>query len=173
MKWAENQGLDYNVINCLVTEHIDGSDLLELTENDIRDFRYHLLYSLTMSDMKKLWAAVRKLQNKNSALPHNFIQRNTIEFADCFPFNRQYIHQQCGTSSCYNLSACSCNVERNGVGSSCYYSDVCSPSVPPTLHGSADDDNMSPPMSVDGRATNIPPELFKTAISLGKSRHIV
>ncbi|XP_050334547.1 ceramide phosphoethanolamine synthase [Bactrocera neohumeralis] len=169
VKWAEGEGLDHNVINCLIAEHIDGSDLLELTENDIRDFRYHLQYSLTMSDMKKLWVAVRKLQNKNSTLPHNFVQRNTLGLADCFPFNRPYINQQCGTSSCCNLNVCNCHVERNGIGSNCYYSDVCSPPVPPTLNGSAEEDNMSPPMSVDGRATNIPPELFKTAISLGYS----
>ncbi|XP_011189458.1 ceramide phosphoethanolamine synthase isoform X1 [Zeugodacus cucurbitae] len=166
VKWAENQGLDCNVITCLAAEHIDGSDLLELTENDIRDFRYHLQYNLTMSDMKKLWVAVRKLQNTNSSASHNFLQRNTLGSSDCSQFNRHCIHQSCGSPSCCNLNVCNCHIERNGVG---YYSDVCSPPNPPTLNGSVEDDNMSPPMSVDGRATNIPPELFKTAISLGYS----
>uniref|UniRef100_W8AZR3 Sphingomyelin synthase-related 1 n=2 Tax=Ceratitis capitata TaxID=7213 RepID=W8AZR3_CERCA len=169
--WAEKQGMDYKVINCLAAEHIDGSDILELTENDIRDFRYRLQYRLTMSDMKKLWVAVRKLQQINYTTPFGSSQRNTFESADNSPISRQCSHHQCGIIGCGNVGGCSCGFSRTNptsAGASCYYSDVCSP-PPPTLSGSAEEDNLSPPLSIDGRATNIPPELFKTAISLGYS----
>ncbi|XP_054734296.1 ceramide phosphoethanolamine synthase isoform X2 [Anastrepha obliqua] len=164
--------MHFEVINCLAAEHIDGSDLLELSENDIHDFRYRLQYHLTMSDMKKLWVAVRTLQRSQLPVPSQsdgtFLQMNASVSPDDSLLSPHKTQQHC-SSGCYNIGTCSCPLTRTTCSGASYYSDACAPPPPPTLSGSAEGDNLSPPMSVDGRATNIPPELFKTAISLGYS----
>ncbi|XP_053952925.1 ceramide phosphoethanolamine synthase [Anastrepha ludens] len=172
VKWAKDREMHFEVINCLAAEHIDGSDLLELSENDIHDFRYRLQYHLTMSDMKKLWVAVRTLQRSQLPVPSQsdgtFLQMNASVSPDDSLLSPHKTQQHC-SSGCYNIGTCSCPLTRTTCSGASYYSDACAPPPPPTLSGSAEGDNLSPPMSVDGRATNIPPELFKTAISLGYS----
>ncbi|XP_067644684.1 ceramide phosphoethanolamine synthase [Eurosta solidaginis] len=165
IKWAKDKHMHSEVLQCLAVERIDGSDLLELSENDIRDFRYRLQYQLTMSDMKKLWVAVRTLQHNQPSSPSSLHT----------PCTCMYMNPPVSTGGSpihhpNNIDTCSCQPPRTIFGSSgSCYSDTCSPPPLATLSGGAEGENLSPPMSIDGRATNIPPELFKTAISLGYS----
>ncbi|XP_017063355.1 sphingomyelin synthase-related 1 [Drosophila eugracilis] len=50
------------LLDCLRQEAIDGEVLLSLTEEDVRDMRYRLGYKLTFGELKKFWHAVLKLQ---------------------------------------------------------------------------------------------------------------
>ncbi|XP_037718706.1 sphingomyelin synthase-related 1 [Drosophila subpulchrella] len=50
------------LLDCLRLEAIDGQVLLSLTEEDVRDLRYRLGYKLTFGELKKFWLATLKLQ---------------------------------------------------------------------------------------------------------------
>ncbi|XP_016955883.1 ceramide phosphoethanolamine synthase [Drosophila biarmipes] len=50
------------LLDCLRQEAIDGEVLLSLTEEDVRDLRYRLGYKLTFGELKKFWLAALKLQ---------------------------------------------------------------------------------------------------------------
>ncbi|XP_055912230.1 ceramide phosphoethanolamine synthase [Eupeodes corollae] len=161
--WArDEENLSAFVTACLDSEEIDGRTLLALTENDIRDLRYRLNYQLKFSDIKKLWISVRNLQRNNIYLikflgggvddarlmdgPHPMTQgighnRNIC----CGGGVGGSAHLHCAGSSTYGSFDGSHNHQLN------------------------DSERISPPLSVDGRATNIPPEFFKTAMSLGYS----
>lgn len=65
VQWATQiSNLSPAIINCLQMEDIDGQTLLNLTEDDIRDFRFRCHYNLRYGEMKKLWQCVIMLQGK-------------------------------------------------------------------------------------------------------------
>lgn len=138
--WARQENLSEIIINCLKYEEIDGSTLLALTENDIRDLRYKLNYDLKFGDIKSFWLAIRTIQKENSTQYNslvclgifNEVQQNQQQS------QQNYLGQQLTTTS-----------------------DL--------LHLNENNERISPPLSVDGRATSIPPEFFKTFISVGYS----
>lgn len=162
--WArDEENLSGLVTACLDSEEIDGRTLLALTENDIRDLRYKLNYPMKFSDIKKLWIAVRNLQRNNiylikfldGGVDDSRIIDGTHSLTHGIGHNRSHFcggslgHSQCG-----------------GGGLSSYASFDGSHNHQQLMN---DSERISPPLSIDGRATNIPPEFFKTAMSLGYS----
>lgn len=140
-------------------ERLDGKSLLALTEDDIRDLKtkYH---SLRLGDWKHFWIAIRGLQKENYA---NLINLGLVEMnsgTDRGGGNGGYsphtnpLHssQQHHHHHHHNHHHCSCCSDFSGIH---------------------DMERISPPLSIDGCATSIPPEIFKTMISLGKKNSIL
>lgn len=132
-------------------ERLDGKSLLALTEDDIRDLKtkYH---SLRLGDWKHFWIAVRGLQKENYANLVNLglIEVNNVVGANAYGSQAHSLHSSPLHHHHHHHSHhCSC----------------CS-----DISGMHDMERISPPLSIDGCATSIPPELFKTMISLGKFR---
>lgn len=172
------------VIKCLQLEAIDGQVLLTLTEEDIRDFRYRLNYNLRFGELKKLWQSVHHLQqcrlhqrfnshhpshhvatnhlhhNKNSSNRNNLSIR-IGSTADGSPLHHTHNHNHHRITPSFSAAAsavafsCSCG-NRNCAS----YLDNC------TFN---DCESCAPDMSSvsEGCSANIPPEFFKTSISLG------
>lgn len=76
--WAGKSGeFSHALADCLRCEGIDGPVLLSLTEQDIRDLRYKLNYTITFGEMKKFWLTVCNMQHQwkqahnNAKLPLN------------------------------------------------------------------------------------------------------
>lgn len=167
------------VIKCLQLEAIDGQVLLTLTEEDIRDFRYRLNYNLRFGELKKLWQSIHYLQqsrlqkrfnshstqhlpinhlnlSKNSSNRNSLSQR--IAASDGSPLH----HNHHRTASSFSAAAAAvtfiCNCGNRNCGTfvdNCTFNDCESCAL-----------EMS---SVsEGCSANIPPEFFKTSISLGK-----
>lgn len=187
--WArDEENLSAIVTSCLQSEEIDGRTLLALTENDVRDLRYKLNYPLKFSDTKKLWISVRNVQRNNiyiiklldgscggnvdsgSVGIANVDDARLIDLHGTHPLTCTIGHNRnsfCnaaavsgGIGHVHGLSLCA------GAGLSAYGSFDASH----THHQfNNDSEKTTPPLSVDGRATNIPPEFFKTAMSLGYS----
>ncbi|XP_023304920.2 ceramide phosphoethanolamine synthase [Lucilia cuprina] len=173
-----------NVIKCLQLEAIDGQVLLTLTEEDIRDFRYRLNYNLRFGELKKLWQSVHHLQqsrlhqrfnahpahhmptnhihhNKNSSNRNNLSIR--MGAADGSPLHHNHNHNHHRTVPSFSAAstavAFSCSCANRSCGS---FLDGC------TFN---DCESCAPEMSSvsEGCSANIPPEFFKTSISLGYS----
>lgn len=170
------------VIKCLQLEAIDGQVLLTLTEEDIRDFRYRLNYNLRFGELKKLWQSVHHLQqsrlhqrfnnhpshhvptnhlhhNKNSSNRNNLSIR--IGAADGSPLHHNHNHNHHRIAPSFSATASavafSCSCGNRSFGS---YLDNCNFN---------DCESCAPDMSSvsEGCSANIPPEFFKTSISLG------
>lgn len=147
---------DIELERCIVDERIDGKSLLALTESDIRDLK--LKYSLRLGDLKHFWIAVRQLQKENHS---NLVNLGLVEQAPTFSGaastttagyighvvhpSHPHHHQQQHHHHHHHFSCCS------------------------DISGYHDMERISPPLSIDGRATSIKPEIFKTMISLGES----
>uniref|UniRef100_A0A1B0G3V7 Sphingomyelin synthase-like domain-containing protein n=1 Tax=Glossina morsitans morsitans TaxID=37546 RepID=A0A1B0G3V7_GLOMM len=140
VQWATRHGqFTPTVIRCLQLEAIDGQVLLNLTEDDIRDFRFRLNYDLRLGEMKKLWQFIHNLQS--------------------FQVDQQQHHSRAH----YRFNPCSvgynCYSNRNACNShteTCTFND-CESCCPETS-------SMS-----DGCVCPIPLECFKTVISLAYS----
>lgn len=137
---------DTKFLQCIHDERVDGKSLLTLSEQDIRDLK--LKYStLRLGDLKHFWIAVRQLQKENQT---NLVNLGIIESPQSTSFGG-YIsqhHQQQHSHAHHHHHHFSC----------------CS-----DISGFHDMERISPPLSIDGRATSIKPEIFKTMISLGES----
>ncbi|CAD7082471.1 unnamed protein product [Hermetia illucens] len=140
--WAKAERLGQLVIDCIVREDIDGKSLLTLSENDIRDLRDKYNYNLRISDIKRFWIAARTLQKDNQAAIV------CLGLADCPP-PPPSTATILGHPPHHHLS--SFHVANAATD---------------LLHLN-ESDRVSPPLSIDGRATSIQPEVFKTVISLG------
>lgn len=142
-KWCKREQIDDRVSKqLLLGEGVDGKCLLALNETDIRDFK--LKYDwLRLGDLKHLWISVRLLQKENHV---NLVNLGLIEnYGNCLIGG--YANQ---LSQHHQLS----HQHHHCSGCSDYMQDI---------------ERSSPPLSIDGRATSIKPEIFKTMISLGKS----
>lgn len=127
-------------------ERLDGKSLLALTEDDIRDLKtkYH---SLRLGDWKHFWIAIRGLQKENYA---NLVNLGLMEMSTSGGAYSSHTHQLNSSHHHHhhhNHHHCSCCSDISGVH---------------------DMERISPPLSIDGCATSIPPEIFKTMISLGE-----
>lgn len=153
-EWAKRKHLNNVVLSCIYKEDIDGKCLLSMNESDIRDLRDKYMYELKVGDIKRFWIAVRCLQRDN-------------------PGNLVYLGCGVGGSVSESSSVCSTATtqqQQQHVHSptphiTAHYQHQ--PSCDLVHHLSHDIERVSPPLSVDGRATSIQPEFFKTMISLG------
>lgn len=146
-EWAKRKHLNEVVSSCISKEDLDGKCLLTLTESDIRDLRDHYSYDLKISDIKRFWIAVRCLQRDNYghliylgiSPPDPLVSNNaSLTTHQNLACAPVYQHQQ--SSSCELVH----HINQHDI------------------------ERVSPPLSIDGRATIIQPEFFKTTISLGK-----
>lgn len=142
--WARQEQLNDRVIECIFRENIDGKCLLTLNETDIRDLRYKFNYKFRMCDIKHFSTAVRCLQRNNQSSLYylGLIINASAEPTTPHNFHNQHQHNQ--------------SIQQQHHSSA----DL--------IHLHNDVERVSPPLSVDGRATCIRPEFFKTMISLGK-----
>lgn len=135
---------DAKFLQCIRDEGIDGKSLLALSERDIRDLK--LKYSeLRLGDLKHFWIAVRQLQKENHT---NLVNLGLVEpsFGGYVSHPQQHSHAH---HHHHHFSCCS------------------------DISGFHDMERISPPLSIDGRATSIKPEIFKTMISLGECPNAV
>lgn len=138
---------DIKFLQCIHDERVDGKSILALSERDIRDLK--LKYSnLRLGDLKHFWIAVRQLQKENQT---NLVNLGLVEQPQTAfgGYVNQHHQQQHSHHHHHHFSCCS------------------------DISGFHDMERISPPLSIDGRATSIKPEIFKTMISLGESYHIV
>lgn len=133
---------DTGFLTSIRDNRIDGKSLLVLTESDIRDFK--IAHSLRLGAIKHFSIVVRQLQRENHT---NLINLGIVDtmlgtnYVSQTHHNHSHHHHQPHHHHC------------------AYCTD---------LSGFHDMERISPPLSVDGRATSIKPEIFKTMISLGK-----
>lgn len=137
---------DIKFLECIHDERVDGKSLLALSERDVRDLK--LKYSnLRLGDLKHFWIAVRQLQKENQT---NLVNLGLVEQSQtAFGGYVNQHHQQQQHSHAHHHH---------------HHFSCCS-----DISGFHDMERISPPLSIDGRATSIKPEIFKTMISLGES----
>lgn len=148
-QWADKSGeFSHTLADCLRSEAIDGPVLLSLTEQDIRDLRYKLDYKITFGEMKKFWLTVCNIQHQwkrehnNAKMPLN-----------CSPKTHP-------TTAFLGLAS------HGPVFMPLSLVDPCADtSLPDEPCFVADCETLG---KNHKRTTNIAPEYFKTAISLGK-----
>ncbi|XP_053684231.1 ceramide phosphoethanolamine synthase-like [Sabethes cyaneus] len=138
-EWARKECLNRKIIECIVKEDIDGKCLLTLCENDIKSLREKYAYALTLGDMKRFWFSVRLVQKQNIT---------TLAYLGILPGGGS---DALGAPNSHHHSLLS------SMGTSYASADI----------NFSEIERISPPMSIDGRATCIQPEFFKTMISLG------
>lgn len=174
-KWANRKNLNAVVLKCIRNEDMDGKCLLALTESDIRDLRDKYMYELKIGDIKRFWLAVRCLQRDNHA---NLVQLGLV--ADLPSGNTSFSSGGALSGTPAVLGSCVSHSSSNAMITSAGLAQISSSaSVHPLhyQHSSSCDmvqhlhhpdlERVSPPLSIDGRATSIQPEFFKTTISLG------
>lgn len=132
-------------LDLIKDDRIDGKSVLALNETDIRDFK--LKYSLRLGAMKHFWIVARQLQKQNHM---NLVNLGLVE-TTALGTNYMNLQQHCHINHSHHAN--------NQHHHHCSY---CS-----DISGFHDMERISPPLSVDGRATSIKPEIFKTMISLG------
>lgn len=129
------------LLDCLRQEAIDGEVLLSLTEEDVRDMRYKLGYKLTFGELKKFWIAVLKLQ----LLVKNSSAESVILGIECHG-NGNSVYMPLASTGCGPPSSSTCPCPQAECPS--YVSDC------------------DTYLRMGGRY--VPPEYFKTAMSLGE-----
>lgn len=185
--WARKEGLSRCIIDWIAREDIDGRCLLAITEQDVHDLPQHCASPLRFGDIKRFWFATRLLQRQHLATtgplglaglwtpdysmndiassvghhhpmhhqPHHHQQQQHQQHAGMgTPHHHPHPHPHHHASQHHHHHAASLlssmGTSYGSVGYS--YSDL---------------ERISPPMSIDGCATCIQPEFFKTMISLG------
>ncbi|KMY98084.1 sphingomyelin synthase-related 1 [Drosophila simulans] len=141
--WATSmEHFSRTLLDCLRQEAIDGEVLLSLTEDDVRDMRYKLGYKLTFGELKKFWLAVLKLQLlvKNSSA-------ESVMLGIESHVNGNSVYMPLASTGCGPPSSSTCPCPQAECPS--YVSDC------------------DTYLRMGGRY--VPPEYFKTAMSLGYS----
>lgn len=159
--WCLRKHLSTTIATCIMEEDLDGKCLLALNEVDIRDMRDKYGYKLRISDIKRFLLAVRVLQRDNASDLYELgldsgISSTTLTNNHCPSITSSSINSVVNPSTC-----------NHGSGATLFHHHSMSCESGHHLHHH-DYDRVSPPLSVDGRATSIQPEFFKTTISLGK-----
>lgn len=157
----DNQIDDSVLLNTLRLQKIDGKTVLALNETDIRDIRL-LSSHIHLGDVKRLWILVRQLQRDNTTSMTNLglIERdNSCSGSGGSPYNySQHSHQSSHHHHHHHHQQQHQHQQhQQQFHGACCFLDSC---------GHPDFERTSPPLSVDGRATSIKPEFFKTMISL-------
>uniref|UniRef100_A0A182JAU6 Uncharacterized protein n=1 Tax=Anopheles atroparvus TaxID=41427 RepID=A0A182JAU6_ANOAO len=172
-EWARKEGLSRRIIEWLAREDIDGRCLLAFTEQDVQDLPQHCGSELRFGDIKRFWFATRILQRQSVAMlgplglgggmwNHAVLGGDYILHGGDIlppPAHHHPNHPHHGPPAAghggpvhhhHHHLLSSMGTSYGSVGYS--YSDL---------------ERISPPMSIDGCATCIQPEFFKTMISLG------
>lgn len=142
-EWARKECLNRKIVDCIQKEDIDGKSLLTLSENDIKSLRENYAYALTLGDIKRFWFAVRLVQRQNVT---------TLAYLGMLPAG--------GSNGSHSMESSHHHHHHpllSSLGTSYASADI----------NFSEIERISPPMSIDGRATCIQPEFFKTMISLG------
>lgn len=170
VEWCSRMHLSRTVSTCVQHEDLDGKCLLALTEADIRDLRDKYNYDLRISDIKRFLLAVRSLQHENASELAE-LGLDAVSFAP----SAITLCPSATHASSANVHNPSSHLSHHGSGSALFHHQSISCesghnlSQHPHHHQQHHDyDRVSPPLSVDGRATSIQPEFFKTTISLGE-----
>uniref|UniRef100_A0A182PPB4 SAM domain-containing protein n=1 Tax=Anopheles epiroticus TaxID=199890 RepID=A0A182PPB4_9DIPT len=183
--WARKEGLSRRIIEWIAREDIDGRCLLAITEQDVHDLPQHCASPLRFGDIKRFWFATRLLQRQHLATTGPLglaglwtpdYSMNGSEFAS--PGHHQQQQQQHHHPHSNQQHA---GPQHSGMGTPhhhhhhhhhpAHHASLLSSMG--TSYGSvgysySDLERISPPMSIDGCATCIQPEFFKTMISLGQ-----
>lgn len=152
LSWTENDVINYlqrersfenRLLEGLRREGIDGKALLAFTEHDIRDLK-NKDSCLRLGDLKHFWIIVRQIQKENHT---NLVNLGLIEtsYSGFITQSQQHTSHHQHQHHVQLHHHCSCCSDISG------YHDM---------------ERISPPLSIDGRATSIKPEIFKTMISL-------
>lgn len=154
--WAIREQLNDVVVECIHNECIDGKCLLSLNEIDIRDFRDKYDYKLRICDIKRFSTAIRCLQRDNqSSLFYLGLMGTTTTATE-------------PTAASHNIAFHN-HHHQSGAAAHSSPSSTHHHAATDLVHLHHDVERVSPPLSIDGRATCIQPEFFKTMISLGKT----
>lgn len=169
------------VIKCLQLEAIDGQVLLTLTEEDIRDFRYRLNYNLRFGELKKLWQSIHQLQqnrlhqrlNSHSAhhLPINQLHHSKVVSNKN---NSLKIGSSEGSPLHHNRhrTPISFPVAATTVAFSCGCGNRSCGTILDNTYNDCESCGFEMSSVSEGCSANIPPEFFKTSVSLGESQTI-
>lgn len=162
--WAKRKHLNSVVLSCIVKEDLDGKCLLTLTEGDIRDMRDKYAYAFKISDIKRFWIAVRCLQRDNHA---NLEYLGLVVSAA----TDRGTNDSLSSASSYGTMVSQQQQQQimSATAPVYHHQHSCGELVHHMNHH--DIERVSPPLSVDGCATSIQPEFFKTTISLGKFKY--
>lgn len=147
-EWARRENLDESIIQCIDCEKINGKSILIINEYELHDLREKCKQcNLKLGDTKMFWLAIRNLQRIN----HESLNYLGFTISD----NLHHLgHNSSATftgGSCVGGAAAHFNLSAENNHQ--HYGEI---------------ERISPPISVDGRATSIQPEVFKTMISLGE-----
>lgn len=143
-EWARKEGLNRKIFDLIVKEEIDGKALLTLSENDIKSLRENYAYALTLGDIKRFWFSVRLVQRQNVT---------TLAYLGMLPLGGNGSHTiDSGVPGHHHHHPLLSSLGTSYASADINFSEI---------------ERISPPMSIDGRATCIQPEFFKTMISLG------
>lgn len=146
-EWARKEGLNRKIFDLIVKEEIDGKALLTLSENDIKSLRENYAYALTLGDIKRFWFSVRLVQRQNVT---------TLAYLGMLPLGGNGSHTiDSGVPGHHHHHPLLSSLGTSYASADINFSEI---------------ERISPPMSIDGRATCIQPEFFKTMISLGESQ---
>uniref|UniRef100_A0A182WI08 SAM domain-containing protein n=1 Tax=Anopheles minimus TaxID=112268 RepID=A0A182WI08_9DIPT len=179
-EWARKERLSQCIIDWIAREDVDGRCLLAITEQDAHDLPEHCESQLRFGDIKRFWFATRLLQRLHLAnggplgLAGLWTQDYSMNGSDIstapghhpmHPHNHHHPshhHHPGGTPHHPSTSSLHHHPQHASLLSSMG-----------TSYGSvgysySDLERISPPMSIDGCATCIQPEFFKTMISCGK-----
>ncbi|KFB44514.1 AGAP005884-PB-like protein [Anopheles sinensis] len=172
-EWARKEGLSRRITEWLAREDIDGRCLLAFTEQDMQDLPQHCASELRFGDIKRFWFATRMLQRQSLASlgPLGVMSgmwNNPVVGGEYLLHGGDILHPAHHHHP---------NHPHNGPASAAHGGPVHHHhhhllSSMGTSYGSvgfsySDLERISPPMSIDGCATCIQPEFFKTMISLG------
>lgn len=148
IQWLKCEQIDESItMRCIREQRLDGKSLLAVTETDIRDLKIKYKW-LRLGDLKHFWIAIRLLQKENHVNLVNLglVESNFVAATSTGGYSNPSHHSHSSPTLHHHCSCCS------------------------DISGMHDMDRISPPLSIDGRATSIQPEIFKTIISLGNSQ---
>lgn len=174
-EWARKEGLSRRIIEWIAREDVDGRCLLAITEQDVHDLPQHCATQLRFGDIKRFWFATRLLQRQHLSTtgplglaglwaPEYSMNGSDMTSAGHHPMHPH--HQQ------HHPAAAGTPHHPSSLHHHHHPHHASLLSSMGTSYGSvgysySDLERISPPMSIDGCATCIQPEFFKTMISLG------
>ncbi|XP_050074058.1 ceramide phosphoethanolamine synthase-like [Anopheles maculipalpis] len=176
-EWARKEGLSRRIIEWIAREDVDGRCLLAITEQDVHDLPQHCAMQLRFGDIKRFWFATRLLQRQHLTTtgplglaglwaPEYSMNGNDMPSAGHHPLHPHHHPQQHHPAGTHGTP----HHPSSSLHHHPHHASLLSSMG--TSYGSvgysySDLERISPPMSIDGCATCIQPEFFKTMISLG------
>uniref|UniRef100_A0A182R6S3 SAM domain-containing protein n=1 Tax=Anopheles funestus TaxID=62324 RepID=A0A182R6S3_ANOFN len=181
-EWARKEGLSRRIIEWIAREDVDGRCLLAITEQDVHDLPQHCASQLRFGDIKRFWFATRLLQRQHLAttgsvgLAGLWTPDYSMNGSDIssppghHPLHPHNHHHHPGGASSHGGIGTPHHPSSSSLHHHPHHATLLSSMG--TSYGSvgysySDLERISPPMSIDGCATCIQPEFFKTMISLG------